>query len=274
MTETTHRLIAGTAPLLISIPHLGRRLPPRIADGFAPVAQAVSDTDWHLDRLYGVCAPLGVSVLSAEISRYAIDLNRPPGGESLYPGQTTTGLCPRETFRGEPLYLPGREPGPQEVAQRLQDYWQPYHDALTAELARLHQTHEQVLLWEAHSICSVLPRLFDGKLADLNFGTNDGRSCDPALLAAVLDTPRTGDACFSRVVNGRFKGGYITRNYGQPAAGTHAIQLEMCQSTYMDETAPYAYRADRAEKIQPLLLEMLENGLAWLGQKNRAPVAR
>ena len=265
MTERTHTLVSGTAPLLISIPHLGRHLPARIAGSFTPIAREVADTDWHLDRLYGFATALGASVLGAEVSRYAIDLNRPPGGESLYPGQTTTGLCPTETFRGEPLYADGAPPDADELARRLQDYWQPYHQALQAELERLHQVHRHVLLWEAHSICSVLPRLFEGKLPDLNFGTNDGKSCDPDLLDTVLADDVPG---FTQVVNGRFKGGYITRRYGQPEAGTHAIQLEMCQSCYMDETSPFGYRPDRAEKVQPALQTMLRNGLTWLERKN------
>lgn len=268
MTEPTHHLVKGHAPLLISIPHLGRRIPARIAGDFTRIAHVVSNTDWHLDRLYGFAAELGASILGAETSRYAIDFNRPPGGESLYPGQTTTGLCPTETFQGEPLYPAGGEPSAEEIARRLDDYWRPYHAALQAELARLHGMHRHVLLWEAHSICSVLPRLFEGKLPDLNFGTNDAKACDPELLAAVLSDMGTHGTGFTHVVNGRFKGGYITRNYGRPEEGTHAIQLEMCQSTYMDEEHPFGYRPDRADKVQPVLETLLSNALHWLTEKN------
>jgi len=263
MNSTLFDLHQGTAPLLISIPHLGTRLPAEISAALSPEAAIVSDTDWHLDRLYGFARAMGASVLGATLSRYAIDLNRPPGGESLYPGQTTTGLCPTETFKGEPLYRPGQEPGPQEVARRRVSYWQPYHDALQGELQRLRSLHGQVLLWEAHSIASVLPRLFDGKLPDLNFGTNAGATCAPSLLDAVL-APLLHSAAptaLTHVVNGRFKGGYITRHYAQPTQGIHAIQLEMCQSLYMNETAPFAYRPDLAEKVQPLLQAMLTRGL-------------
>ena len=263
MNSTLFDLHQGTAPLLISIPHLGTRLPAEINAAFSPEAAIVSDTDWHLDRLYGFARAMGASVLGATISRYAIDLNRPPGGESLYPGQTTTGLCPTETFRGEALYRPGQEPGLQEVARRRATYWQPYHDALQDELQRLRTLHGQVMLWEAHSIASVLPRLFEGKLPDLNFGTNAGITCAPAILGAVL-APLAGGtvpAPVSHVVDGRFKGGYITRHYGQPDQGIHAIQLEMSQSLYMDEAPPFAYRADLAEKVQPLLQAMLVRGM-------------
>jgi N-formylglutamate deformylase len=266
MNSTLFDLHQGTVPLLISIPHLGTRLPAEISAAFSPEAAIVSDTDWHLDRLYGFARAMGASVLGATISRYAIDLNRPPGGESLYPGQTTTELCPTETFKGMPLYLPGHAPDQEEVARRRASYWQPYHDALRGELERLRSLHGQVLLWEAHSIASLLPRLFEGKLPDLNFGTNAGATCAPNIIDAVLAplTQSAAPAPLSHVVNGRFKGGYITRHYAQPEQGIHAIQLEMCQSLYMNEELPFDYRPDIAEKVQPLLQSMLQSGLRQL----------
>ncbi|KAI3602683.1 N-formylglutamate deformylase (plasmid) [Cupriavidus necator H850] len=260
---TLHR---GTAPVLVSIPHLGRHLPEALRSSYSDEAAIVSDTDWHLDQIYAFARELGASVLGATVSRYVIDLNRPPTGESLYPGQTTTGLCPTETFRGVPLYRPSCEPTEAEIANRRERYWDPYHAALRAELTRLKAQHGRVLLWEAHSIASVLRRLFDGKLPDLNFGTNAGASCSPALLEAVLRPLQTAPGAkeFSYVVNGRFKGGYITRHYGAPEDGIHAIQLEMCQSVYMDETVPFAYRQDLAARIQPLLSAMLGEGVKRL----------
>lgn len=256
MVYTLHR---GAAPLLVSIPHLGLALPPDCAAGMAEVACLQRDADWHLDRLYDFARELGASVIAAQVSRYVVDLNRPPGGESLYPGQTTTGLFPTETFRGEPLYRPGCEPDDAERARRLRRYWQPYHDALAAELARLRAAHGAVLLWEAHSIAGTLPRLFDGELPALNFGTNEGRSCGADLCAAAL-APARGSA-YGQVLNGRFKGGYITRRYGDPAAGVHAIQLEMAQRVYMQEEPPFAYAPALAAQVQPLLRAMLEAGV-------------
>ncbi|WP_431798437.1 N-formylglutamate deformylase (plasmid) [Cupriavidus metallidurans] len=263
MSTPVFELHQGTLPLLISIPHLGRHLPEEILPSLSGEASIVSDTDWHLDRLYGFAQEQGYSVLNATISRYAIDLNRPPSGESLYPGQTTTGLCPTETFRGVSLYRAGSAPDDAEIARRREAYWRPYHQALRAELDRLVRLHGCALLWEAHSIASVLPRLFEGKLPDLNLGTNSGASCADGILQAALSPlivmPEARG--YTHVANGRFTGGYITRHYGEPDKCVHAIQLEMAQCLYMDEEAPFAYRPELAAQIQPLLKAMLAGAL-------------
>jgi N-formylglutamate deformylase len=245
----------GNLPVLISIPHLGTEIPTVIADQMTDEGRLIADTDWHLDRFYDFAIRAGASVLGAKISRYVIDLNRPATGESLYPGQTTTGLCPAETFRGEPLYRNGRVPSDDEMKHRLEKYWAPYHAKLSSELDAMRAKFGTVLLWEAHSIASVLPRLFDGKLPDLNVGTNSGESCKPAVLNAI--SAELENQPFSWVTNGRFKGGYITRAYGRPDAGIQAVQLEMCQSTYMNENAPFDYRPDLAAKIQPVVERMV-----------------
>lgn len=267
--NTSHPIYAlhqGTAPLLISIPHLGTDLPAEFAEQMNDTATIMQDTDWHLDRLYGFAVGLGASILKAKVSRYVIDLNRPPSGESLYPGQTTTGLCPAETFRGETLYGELMQPNATQQADRLTRYWQPYHDALRAELDRLKVQHGAVLLWDAHSIASVLPRLFEGKLPDLNFGTADGRSCAPTIIDSVV--AHVGATSYSHVVNGRFKGGYITRHYGSPADRVHAIQLEMGQDLYMQEDKPFTYLEHKATSVQPLLQKMLLQALSSLAVVN------
>ncbi|ALL69331.1 N-formylglutamate deformylase [Paraburkholderia caribensis MBA4] len=250
---------AGTSPVLISIPHLGRIIPDDLRAEYTDVARTVADTDWHLDQLYDFAAQAGAAVLSARVSRYVIDLNRPPSGESLYPGQTTTGLCPTETFRGEPLYVDGKTPSAETIAKRLDAFHAPYHAKLRETLDALKAEFGQVLLWEAHSIASLLPRLFDGKLPDLNLGTNAGQSCAPQVLDAITTT--LDSQPFTWVANGRFKGGYITREFGRPEQGVHAIQLEMCQSTYMDESAPFAYRPELAARVKPVVESMMAAAL-------------
>jgi N-formylglutamate deformylase len=189
-----------------------------------------------------------------------IDLNRPPDGANLYPGQDTTGLLPVDTFDKEPLYLDGHLPDEAEVARRRDAYWKPYHDALAAQLAALKAKHGKVLLWEAHSIRSHVPRFFEGRLPDFNFGTSNGASAVAGLgeaLAAVVEQ----DGRYTAIANGRFKGGYITRQYGQPIEGVHAVQLELTQITYMEEQMPYAYDERLAAQVEPLLKTLVQTAL-------------
>ena len=257
------RFNAGNVPLLISMPHVGTDIPDDVAAGMAPCALARADTDWHLPELYAFVRDLGASLLAARWSRYVIDLNRPPEDTNLYPGLDTTGLCPVDTFGRERLYREGMAPDAAEVARRLALYWQPYHRQLRAELERLLALHGRVVLWDAHSIASRVPRFFDGRLPDLNFGTADGKSCSLELEGEVIRMAEAQDR-FSFVFNGRFKGGHITRHYGNPAGGVHAIQLEMCQCLYMDEAPPFDYRPDVADKVQPLLRDLLGAARDWV----------
>ncbi|MGE0803206.1 MAG: N-formylglutamate deformylase [Lautropia sp.] len=253
----------GSSPLMVSMPHVGTVVPAELARRMTPVALTLADTDWHLPLVYDFLAALDATVLVATHSRLVIDLNRPPDDENLYPGRDTTGLVPVDTFRKEPVYR-GAAPDAVEIAARHDVYWQPYHAALADELARLRRRHRRVVLWDAHSIASELPRFFAGRLTDLNFGTVDGTSCDPALAAAVL-APVAAQTAYSHVLNGRFKGGYITRRHGAPAAGIHAIQLEMSQIIYMDEMPPFALRTDRSARLRPLLRECLAAARDWAG---------
>ena len=240
----------GQSRLLGSIPHAGTYLPPDIAARLGAAARGLPDTDWHVDRLYGFLAEEDVTVLTATHSRYVVDLNRAPDGRLLYPGQAETGICPTETFAGEPIYA-GSPPNAAEIAARVASYWRPYHEALRTEIERLRGAHGVVHVLDGHSIHGTIPRLFAGALPDLNFGTNDGASADAALTARVMDAV-TGQG-FSHVLNGRFKGGAITRSYGAPGAGVHVIQLEMAWRAYLDEADPARFDAHRAAPLVGVL---------------------
>ncbi len=252
-TYTLHR---GTAPLFVSLPHNGTALPDEIAARLTPAARRVPDTDWHVSRLYAFARELGASMLVPTYSRYVVDLNRPPDDVSLYPGQNTTGLCPIVQFSGDAAYLPGQEPTQEEVAQRVGTYWRPYHAALIDEIARIKAAHGRAVLWEGHSIRSVVPFLFEGRLPDFNLGTVAGASCS-ANLQQRLEAILTNQKKYSFVVNGRFKGGYITRHYGDPARGVDAIQLELAQLNYMDEDS-FEYLPERAASLAAIIRAMLE----------------
>lgn len=259
--ESIYDFKPGTMPLLVSIPHVGTHLPEALLPRLSDRARTVPDTDWHLEALYDFLDDLNVSVLVARHSRYVIDLNRPPDNQSLYPGVATTELCPTRLFDGSAIYRDGEQPDAQEIAQRLQQYWQPYHDQIRAELTRLVDRYGIALLWDAHSIRSQLPRLFQGRLPDLNIGTFSGNSAAASLAEQLVAVAQRSP--YSQVLNGRFQGGYITRHYGQPAANIHAVQLELVQATYMQEDPPFMLLEDRANAIRPVLRQLLETAIEW-----------
>ncbi len=262
-----YRFAQGGGPLLVSMPHVGTHLPEELARGMTKPARGLPDTDWHVDRLYDFLGDLGAGVLAATHSRYVIDLNRPPDGRPLYAGASNTELCPTTTFDEQPVYLPGKAPDEAEIAARRLRYWQPYHDRLRAELDAIRARDGVALLWDAHSIRSQVPRFFAGRLPDLNFGTGGGATAAPDLLAALERVAAAGD--LSVAVNGRFKGGHITRAYGDPGAEIHAVQLELSQITYMDEAPPYGFREDLAAGIRPVLRRLLETALDWAHRQGR-----
>lgn len=256
-TVTLHR---GTAPLLVSLPHDGTALPAGIAARMTPAAQRVPDTDWHVSRLYAFARELGASMIVPEYSRYVVDLNRPPDDISLYPGQNTTGLCPIVQFSGEKIYLPEQEPTPDEIAQRVEKYWRPYHNALAAEIARIKAAQGCVVLWEGHSIRAEVPFLFDGRLPDFNLGTASGASCSPDLQRRLIGVLEAQEK-YTFVANGRFKGGYITRHYGDPENGVDAVQLELAQYNYMNEET-FEYNEAKATRVQVVIRCLIEASLA------------
>lgn len=266
----------GTTGLVLSIPHSGLRLPEHVARCMTPAAQRLPDTDWRVDELYDFAAGLGATVLTANYSRCVVDLNRPPGGDSLYPGRTVTGLCPTRRFDGEPIYRNGCEPDAEEIERRCIAYWQPYHDRLEAELTNACQRFGHAILYDCHSIAPVLPRLFEGRLAPLNLGTNGGSSCASAIQEAVVR--ELAGSGYRYAVNGRFIGGFITRHHGRPELGRHALQMEIAQDAYMDGASPETWNRIKTAALksclQRILLAMLacDPGIGpGVGTGNKSP---
>ena len=242
----------GCTPLLISVPHDGWHIPNEIVQHMSGAGRAVPDTDWHVAELYEFAKASGASIIAAKMSRYVVDLNRPADDASLYADQIATGLCPKQTFAGADIYL---DPIDIDIEARVAAYWRPYHEQLAQSLDELREQHGYALLWDAHSIASTVPALFDGELPVLNIGTWDGRSCNASFADAVMAVGTQSN--FDTVLNARFKGGYITRHYGNPDAGIHAIQLELAQRAYMHERS-LVYDRDKAEELRATLKAMLD----------------
>ncbi|WP_269931689.1 N-formylglutamate deformylase [Aminobacter sp. HY435] len=271
MSETSWLAVKrGDAPLLVSIPHTGTDLV-GLDDRFVTTWLARRDTDWWIDKLYDFAEGLGATVVRTSVSRSVIDVNRDPSGASLYPGQATTELCPTTTFDGDALYKVEHQPDADEINRRRVAYFEPYHAALESEISRLRALHPKIVLYDCHSIRSVMPRLFDGRLPVFNLGTNDGTSTDPVLqdkVAAIM--AGTGRPW---VVNGRFKGGWITRHHGRPSEGVHALQMELANRGYMLEPEgkgepsnwPVPYDAEFSAPIRATLTDILKTALAWAG---------
>jgi len=259
-----YTLIKGTVPLLISMPHNGQLIPADIAKNMTDKAKAVHDTDWYKDKLYDFATALGAYILIPNYSRYVIDLNRDPQGVDLYPGANSTELCPTTAFDLSPLYIEGEAPSQNEIADRITKYWQPYHQAIKTTLAEIKQQHGRAVLLEAHSILSTVPRFFEGQLPDFNFGTASGASCAERLLNQITALDFSP---YSMVTNGRFKGGYITRAYGDPANNIDAVQLELSQRTYLDETS-FEYIDDIAEQVKPKLKSLVQLLISYAQNKD------
>lgn len=256
-------LSRADSPLVLGLPHTGTDIPADCAAGLNDTGRAIADTDWHIHELYaGLVEATTVRTL---VHRYVIDANRDPTGVSLYPGQNTTGLCPLTDFDGQPIYHPGQEPDAAEIERRRATYHAPYHAALAAELARVKAIHGFAILYDCHSIRSQIPFLFDGTLPDFNIGTNNGETCDPAIERATYDICQAASG-YTSILNGRFKGGWTTRHYGQPGQGVHAIQMELAQSTYMQESPDWPYDSAKARALRPHLKTILNTLTAWRPQ--------
>ncbi len=246
----------GPGPLLLTQPHGGTEIPAAIFARLNPLGQAMPDTDWHISELYAGLSP-EATIVSTPVHRYVIDANRNPADESLYPGQNTTGLCPTTSFDGESFYRQGQLPSNDEIGERQQRYHQPYHDAIREQLERIHQRYGYAILYDCHSIRSQVPYLFPGRLPDFNIGSNDSRSCAASIESEVAQLCQAAEG-YTTVVNGRFKGGWTTRNYGNPGQGCHALQMELAQSCYMLEQAPWTYDGDKAARLRVILGAILQ----------------
>jgi len=249
--------------VLMSIPHLSKEIPVELAQRMTDAGRQAVDTDWDLDRVYDFASALGLHVITPMYSRNVIDLNRAPDGVALYAGASNTELVPTSTFHDQEVYLDGRTPDRGEIEQRRKQYWEPYHECIRQTLVDLKEQFGQVLLFDCHSIRSEVPRFFQGKLPDFNLGTADSMSCSVGLrsvLAATLEKHHE----YTLAIDARFKGGYITRQYGDPDNGIHAFQMELSQATYADPESPYKYSESLADRVRPALREMLEAARHWI----------
>ena len=251
----------GKVPILISMPHCGTSIPNEISDLLTKEARSTPDTDWHIPLLYNFLETLDVSIISSNISRYVVDLNRPPDGGALYPGQNTTNLCPLNQFNGLHLYKNKKKLSLKEITNRKDCYWAPYHNQIVKEISRLKSLFGFVILYDAHSIASEVPNLFSGKLPDLNFGTAKGESCDLRIEKAIENTLIKSPYSFA--VNGRFVGGYITRHYGNPQNNIHSVQMEISQINYMSEDKTFSFDQNRAQKLRSTLQKIINILLLW-----------
>jgi len=251
----------GSLPLLVSVPHAGTALPEAIEKRFTPLGREVRDTDWYVDKLYDFAGGMGASIIAANYSRYVVDLNRAPDSAALYRSNPTSPVCPLTTFAGEPIYMDGAQPDQAEIDDRIETYWRPYHQCIAEELWRIRSEHGYALLWDAHSIKSQVPELFDGELPQFNLGTRDNASCPQNAAESILQQILR-DGRYSAVLNGRFKGGYITLTYGKPAERVWAIQLELAQRTYMHESPRSPWAPDRAQAVAASIEGLLRHFLS------------
>lgn len=245
---------AGKSPIVLGMPHTGTYVPDDVWKQLNKNGRKLTDTDWHIDRLYAGLIPEATTV-KANFHRYVIDANRDPAGGSLYPGQNTTGLVPQTDFNGQSIWQ--MLPSDSEIKQRCATFHARYHYTLKSELERVHALHGIAILYDCHSIRSNIPFLFDGTLPDFNIGTNLGSTCDDKFETETRTICEKATA-YSTTTNGRFKGGWTTRHYGQPTQGIHAIQMELAQSTYLtNEAAPWIFDDSKSAQLRPHLASIL-----------------
>lgn len=238
----------GTSPVILAFPHTGTDVPADIWERLNDNGRILADTDWHIERLYTGLLPEATTV-RATFHRYVIDANRDPAGVSLYPGQNTTGLVPETDFDGKPIWKDGAAPTEADIAYRLAHFHAPYHAALAAEIERVKAIHGVAILYDCHSIRSLIPFLFEGRLPDFNVGTDMGRTCAKEIETATFEICARAEG-YTSILNGRFKGGWTTRHYGRPETGVHAIQMELAQVSHLaTEAPPFALDEAKAARL-------------------------
>ena len=253
---------APRVPIVISVPHCGVAFPEDIREQYvAELIENPEDTDWFVDRLYDFAPAMGITMIKAHYSRWVIDLNRNPESTPLYnDGRVITALTTSTNFLGTSIYK-NSPPDTTEVQRRLEQYYRPYHQKISDLLDDLQKEFDNVLLYDAHSIKQLVPTIHTEAFPDLLLGSNDEKSAHADLIQIALKALGAGN--YSLEHNTLFKGGHITRSFGQPDRKRHALQLERSKILYMDDTETQ-YAPERADKLKAILKPMFEQLIATL----------
>jgi N-formylglutamate amidohydrolase len=254
------------SPILVSVPHCGTHIPKDIEDNYLPERITnIDDTDWYVDRLYGFVEGLGITMIKANISRWVIDLNRNPESKPLYDdGRVITALTPVTDFNGQPIYA-NNGPDNHEVKRRIETYFNPYYTKISNLLAEKRKHHAHVLFFDAHSIRRLVPGIRQEPFPDLILGDADQTSANAELIKTAESV--LGNSRFTFQHNDPFKGGNLTRHFGKPSSGVHALQLEMSKVLYMDDSET-VYDKKRAANVQAVLRPLFEQLLETLNTLN------
>jgi len=260
---------ARALPVVASIPHAGTWLPPGYATRLASDAmRALPMTDWHLPRLFDFLPALGVTVVAATVSRFVIDLNRPPHGEALYPGRFETGLVPLESFDGDPVF--SEPPSESDIAAARRDIYDPYHAARCGLLERRRDEAGRVIQLDLHSVTPAANRISGPLTHEIMLGDRDGASCARWLTREA--EAAYAQAGFSVAVNDPYKGGWITASGGS-LDGVEALQIEMSWAAYMETGREPAKAVDvppfdmARERLRRVFSALLPNAVRHLSSE-------
>lgn len=250
-------------PFILSVPHCGTEFPDELKDKFlVEKRNAPDDTDWFVHELYNFASEMGITIIHAVYSRWVIDLNRDPKSVPLYnDGRIITGLTTTTDFFGNSIYYEGCEPDQEEIDRRVKQYYAPYHEKIRELLNERIEDFGKVILWDAHSIRYLVPTIREEVFPDMILGDNDETTADQNLIDAALKGLSSGS--FGVNHNHPFKGGYITRSFGDPKKNIHALQLEMNKILYMDDTET-KFDSTRANQVRSVLKPTFESLLNTL----------